>query len=527
MEPLLPTTAPTSLCESTPVSATSTSSRYFPSSVSVIAASVASGVALALIVSSFVQPQPSMLSATVTGGAPASVVRGFVQTPSGAALGHQYQTVQQRAEVPYSSTVAAPAPSVAAASAFNGASWTSIVNNAASFLLLPFAAGALIAWLTSRKNNLRQWQMATVNAEEVDPKPDVQDVEADVQEAPAPAPEDEMAPVDEAFMSMEPRLCCPTCMKPLMGSFCASCSLEYEDTGVYLNLTPASGRPIKAGWEAEPDAEEGPLMQIPGVKDALPFIEQIEKAVPRPAGAPRLSKVIQGGYQGDKGAWGTDTFENPIVSSIYERGWRQSFARAGFPGPDEEFAQALEWMLPVAKGKAVLDASCGSGLFTRRFLTCGEFSKVFALDFSENMLKQTRQGIDKEPELQQKAVELDLELVRADIARLPFASESLSAVHAGAAIHCWPQPSLAMSEIARVLKPGGRAVLSTFMVPGQDVPFLNESTRAALVTPVIQQNMKYWEESELKDLCASVGLVNFVADKRRDYIMFMVMKAEY
>ena len=117
--------------------------------------------------------------------------------------------------------------------------------------------------------------------------------------------------------------------------------------------------------------------------------------------------------------------------------------------------------------QAVLDASCGSGLFTRRFLTCGEFSKVFALDFSENMLKQTRQGIDKEPELQQKAVELDLELVRADIARLPFASESLSAVHAGAAIHCWPQPSLAMSEIARVLKPGGRAVLSTFMVPGQ------------------------------------------------------------
>ena len=59
------------------------------------------------------------------------------------------------------------APSVAAASAFNGASWTSIVNNAASFLLLPFAAGALIAWLTSRKNNLRQWQMATVNAEGV------------------------------------------------------------------------------------------------------------------------------------------------------------------------------------------------------------------------------------------------------------------------------------------------------------------------------------------------------------------------
>jgi hypothetical protein len=36
-------------------------------------------------------------------------------------------------------------------------------------------------------------------------------------------------------------------------------------------------------------------------------------------------------------------------------------------------------------------------------------------------------------------------LIRADVARLPFATSSLAAVHAGAAIHCWPQPTTSVS----------------------------------------------------------------------------------
>lgn len=39
-----------------------------------------------------------------------------------------------------------------------------------------------------------------------------------------------------------------------------------------------------------------------------------------------------------------------------------------------------------------------------------------------------------------------LVLIRADIARLPFASSSVDAVHAGAALHCWPSPSSAVSS---------------------------------------------------------------------------------
>lgn len=38
-------------------------------------------------------------------------------------------------------------------------------------------------------------------------------------------------------------------------------------------------------------------------------------------------------------------------------------------------------------------------------------------------------------------------LVRADISRLPIATGSVDAVHAGAALHCWPSPLAAVSVI--------------------------------------------------------------------------------
>jgi len=42
----------------------------------------------------------------------------------------------------------------------------------------------------------------------------------------------------------------------------------------------------------------------------------------------------------------------------------------------------------------------------------------------------------------------NIALVRADVSRLPFASGSVDAVHAGAALHCWPSPSNAVSAVS-------------------------------------------------------------------------------
>ncbi|GFY80774.1 S-adenosyl-L-methionine-dependent methyltransferases superfamily protein [Actinidia rufa] len=154
----------------------------------------------------------------------------------------------------------------------------------------------------------------------------------------------------------------------------------------------------------------------------------------------------------------TELFRSPLVSFLYERGWRQNFNRSGFPGPDEEFKMAQEYFKP-AEGGVLVDVSCGSGLFSRKFAKSGTYAKVIALDFSENMLRQCYDFIKNDDTI----LDTNLALVRADVSRLPFASGSVDAVHAGAALHCWPSPSNAIAEINRILRSGGIFVGTTFL----------------------------------------------------------------
>lgn len=152
-------------------------------------------------------------------------------------------------------------------------------------------------------------------------------------------------------------------------------------------------------------------------------------------------------------------FQNPFISSIYERGYRQNFENAGFPGIDAEFAEASDFFLSEANEDTIatilVDLSCGSGFMSRKFVKSGRYGQVISADLSPNMLTETRRRFIEEgltPSL----------LVRADSAKLPFDSNSIDFLHAGAAMHCWPRLDMALSEVHRVLKPGGKFYASTF-----------------------------------------------------------------
>ncbi|XBI75597.1 hypothetical protein VPH35_068953 [Triticum aestivum] len=104
----------------------------------------------------------------------------------------------------------------------------------------------------------------------------------------------------------------------------------------------------------------------------------------------------------------------------------------------------------------------------------------------------------------------NLALVRADISKLPFASSSIDAIHAGAAIHCWPSPSNAIAEISRVLKPGGVFVATTFLsTPTNSGLFSIDALKPLkqIVGPV-NSSYNFFTEGELEDLCRSCGLVS-------------------
>ena len=60
----------------------------------------------------------------------------------------------------------------------------------------------------------------------------------------------------------------------------------------------------------------------------------------------------------------------PLTSFLYERGWRQNFKTAGFPGVDLEFEELKDFLKEV-EGGTVVDLSCGSGLMTRRLVSEG------------------------------------------------------------------------------------------------------------------------------------------------------------
>lgn len=65
-----------------------------------------------------------------------------------------------------------------------------------------------------------------------------------------------------------------------------------------------------------------------------------------------------------------DLFTSPAVSFAYERGWRQGFASAGFPGADKEAEMAMEYFEPAFSleqesnqytPKTLVDMSCATG----------------------------------------------------------------------------------------------------------------------------------------------------------------------
>mmetsp|Transcript_23690 Transcript_23690/g.51728 ORF Transcript_23690/g.51728 Transcript_23690/m.51728 type:complete len:381 (-) Transcript_23690:124-1266(-) len=298
--------------------------------------------------------------------------------------------------------------------------------------------------------------------------------------------------------SSEVPLACPVSLLPLDATgLCAASGLQYGEEDGYWNLT--------IGAAKNKQAAPAPASIVDLARDALP--KELRGFLPK-------GETL-----------GTTTFELPSVAFVYERGWRQSFAGAGFPGPDAEFEMAQE-ALSSAAGGIMIDASCGSGLFTRRFVQSEKYGQVVALDFSDSMLQQAITFCKEE------SVSLDdLTFVRADIGRIPFPTGSIDGVHAGAAIHCWPNPEAAIAEIARVLKPGATYCGTTFLNPR--IPFVDdEFQRLALsvvrqTTPLLPERtglIKYWDKQELKELFESCGLVNFDCDIRNQFIFYSAQK---
>ncbi|PZF82807.1 class I SAM-dependent methyltransferase [Jiangella anatolica] len=116
------------------------------------------------------------------------------------------------------------------------------------------------------------------------------------------------------------------------------------------------------------------------------------------------------------------------VADVYER------TRPGYP------ADAVRWLTGDRPAR-VLDLGAGTGKLTRSLVAAGH--DVVAVDPSEPMLAQLRIALPA------------VDAREGTAEQLPLADATVDVVTVGQAYH-WFDPSMALPEIARVLRPGGR-----------------------------------------------------------------------
>ena len=97
-------------------------------------------------------------------------------------------------------------------------------------------------------------------------------------------------------------------------------------------------------------------------------------------------------------------------------------------------------------GKSVLDMGCGGGIDSAEFARNGAL--VTSADFSQTSVETTRNLL--------KEADLPVNVVRADATNLQFDDNTFDCVYSFGVLHHIPNVEKALSEIKRVLKPGGR-----------------------------------------------------------------------
>jgi len=105
----------------------------------------------------------------------------------------------------------------------------------------------------------------------------------------------------------------------------------------------------------------------------------------------------------------------------------------------------------TAADRRVLDIGCGTGRFAASVLEHYPETHVWGVDLSDGMLRQCSTRC--------QAANGRLHVVQGDSERLPFADDSFDVVTCTHSFHHYPHQQRVVSEMYRVLRPGGRLLI--------------------------------------------------------------------
>lgn len=115
-------------------------------------------------------------------------------------------------------------------------------------------------------------------------------------------------------------------------------------------------------------------------------------------------------------------------------------------------AASLVDFAEISSGESVLDVACGTGVVA---ITAGRRgADVRGMDLSPALLEDARRNA--------AVINADIEFLEGDVEALPYADASFDVVLSQFGHIFAPRPELAIAEMLRVLKPGGRIAFATW-----------------------------------------------------------------
>jgi ubiquinone/menaquinone biosynthesis C-methylase UbiE len=150
-------------------------------------------------------------------------------------------------------------------------------------------------------------------------------------------------------------------------------------------------------------------------------------------------------YASPLGAAYSAYMERPRVSS--------RISRVVWGGDTRPYYASMAAAAEIPAAGTIVDCPCGAGPAMRAIPA---EVKYVGVDLSPSMLRRAREraarrGLSK------------AEFVEADAAAIPLPADSADLLFSFWGLHCFPDPAAALLEAARILKPGGRIVGSSFL----------------------------------------------------------------
>lgn len=203
-----------------------------------------------------------------------------------------------------------------------------------------------------------------------------------------------------------------------------------------------------------------------------------------------------------------DFYASPFgvsYSAYMERPWLSSrISRVLWGGDTRPYYASMAAAGEVPFGGTIVDCPCGAGPAMRAIPPGVSYVGV---DLSTSMLRRAREraarhGLSK------------AEFVEADAAAIPLPADFADLLFSFWGLHCFPDPAAALLEAARILKPGGRIVGSSFLRGRATL------RQRLFIRPNVGDFGPLGTQAEIETWLADAGLDLIVATRSGPFLFF-------